>query len=115
VLNSPLCMSDSSCSPMTDLGSVKVRGETVVEDELVHEGAEQFDDFVEAELKGLAERAEEAGICLDCLSDRLVVELVAGLVRSGTPVADILNMVAEGLDEAEEEEAEKSWRPRRMH
>jgi hypothetical protein len=80
-----------------------------------HEDAPEFEEFVEAELKGLAERAQEAGMCLDCLSDRLLVELVAGLVRSGAPVADILNMVAEGLDLAEEGEAESTRRTRRMH
>lgn len=86
-----------------------------MENEFVHEDATEFEEFVEAELRGLAERAQEAGICLDCLSDRLLVEVVAGLVRSGAPVADILNMVAEGLDEAEGEEAEESRRSRRMH
>ena len=86
-----------------------------MQDELVHEDAPEFEEFVETELKGLAERAQEAGVCLDCLSDRLLVELVAGLVRSGAPAADILNMVAEGLDEAEEEDTEKSRRSRRMH
>ena len=86
-----------------------------MEDELVHEDAQEFEDFVETELKGLAERAQQAGICLDCLSDRLLVEVVAGLVRSGAAAADILNMVAEGLDEAEEEDPEKSRRLHRMH
>ena len=86
-----------------------------MQDEFVHEDAPEFEEFVETELKGLAERAQEAGVCLDCLSDRLLVELVAGLVRSGAPAADILNMVAEGLDEAEEEDTEKSRRSRRMH
>ena len=86
-----------------------------MEDEFVHEDAPEFEEFVEAELKGLAERAQEAGICLDCLSDRLLVELVAGLVRSGAPAADILNMVAEGLEEAEEEDTEKSRRSHGMH
>ena len=86
-----------------------------MEDELVHEDAQEFEDFVETELKGLAERAQQAGICLDCLSDRLLVELVAGLVRSGASAADILNMVADGLDEAEEEGPEKSRRSHRMH
>ena len=86
-----------------------------MEDELVHEDAQEFEDFVETELKGLAARAQEAGICLDCLSDRLLVELVAGLVRSGASAADILNMVANGLDEAEEDSPEKSRRSHRMH
>jgi hypothetical protein len=85
-----------------------------MEDELVHEDAQEFEDFVETELKGLAARAQEAGICLDCLSDRLLVELVAGLVRSGASAADILNMVADGLDEAEEG-AEGRRRSHRMH
>jgi hypothetical protein len=86
-----------------------------MQDELVHEDAQEFEDFVETELKGLAERAKEAGICLDCLSDRLLVELVAGLVRSGASAADILNMVADGLDEAEGDEPENSKRSRHMH
>jgi hypothetical protein len=86
-----------------------------MEDELVHEDAPEFEDFVETELKGLAERAQEAGICLDCLSDRLLVEVVAGLVRSGASAADILNMVAEGLDQAEAEGAEGNRRAHRMH
>jgi hypothetical protein len=54
-----------------------------MEDELVHEDAQEFEDFVETELKGLAARAQEAGICLDCLSDRLLVELVAGTCPFG--------------------------------
>jgi hypothetical protein len=86
-----------------------------MEDELVHEDAQEFDDFVETELKGLEARAQEAGICLDCLSGRLLVELVAGLVRWGASAADILNMVADGLDETEEEDPEKSRRSHRMH
>ncbi len=86
-----------------------------MQDELVHKEEPGFEDFIETELKGLAQRAEEAGICLDCLSDRLLVELVAGLVRSGAHAADILNMVAEGLDAAEEDAAEKSGRSHRMH
>ena len=86
-----------------------------MENELVHEEAPEFEEFVETELKGLAERAHEAGICLDCLSDRLLVEVVAELVRSGASAADILNMVADGLDEAEEEGAEGGRRAHRMH
>lgn len=86
-----------------------------MEDKLIHEDAQEFEVLVETELKGLAERAQDAGICLDCLSDRLLVELVAGLVRSGASAADILNMVADGLDQAEEEGAEGSRRSHRMH
>lgn len=86
-----------------------------MQDELVHEDAQEFEDFVETELKGLAERAQEAGICLDCLSDRLLVELVAGLVRSGATAADILNMVADGLDEAADDDGENGKRSRHMH
>ena len=86
-----------------------------MQDELVHKEEPGFEDFIETELKGLAQRAEEAGICLDCLSDRLLVELVAGLVRAGAHAADILNMVAEGLDAAEEDAAEKSGQSHRMH
>jgi hypothetical protein len=86
-----------------------------MENELVHEDAPEFEEFVETELKGLAERAQEAGICLDCLNDRLLVEVVTGLIRSGASAADILNMVAEGLDEAEEEHSEGGRRAHRMH
>lgn len=87
-----------------------------MQDELVHEEEPGFEDFIETELKGLAKRAEEAGICMDCLSDRLLVELVAGIVRSGANAADVLGMVAEGLDEAgEEDAAERSRRSHRMH
>jgi hypothetical protein len=86
-----------------------------MEEELVHDDAPEFEEFVDTELKGLAQRAQEAGICFDCLSDRLLVELVAGLVHSGTPVADILNMVADGLDEAESDAADNGRRSRRMH
>lgn len=86
-----------------------------MEDALFHSDEQEFEEFVEAELKGLAERAQEAGICLDCLSDRLLIELVAGLVRSGAPAADILSMVAEGMEDAEEENAEEGRRSRRMH
>ena len=86
-----------------------------MQDELVHEDAQEFEDFVETELKGLAERAQESGICLDCLSDRLLVELVAGLVRSGATAADILNMVADGLDEAADDDGENGKRSRHMH
>lgn len=86
-----------------------------MENELVHEGAPEFEEFAETELKGLAERAQEAGICLDCLSDRLLVELVAGLVRSGATAGDILNMVAEGLDDAEEQGADGGRRWHGMH
>lgn len=87
-----------------------------MQDELVHEDTQEFEEFVEAELRGLAERAQEAGICLDCLSDRLLVEVVAGLVRSGVSAADILSMVAEGLDEGEGEDAGNNGRrSHRMH
>ena len=86
-----------------------------MQDELVHEGAPGFEDFIEIELKRLADRAEEAGICPDCLSDRLVVELVAGLVRSGAHPADILTMVAEGMDEAGDEDGAKPRRSHRVH
>jgi hypothetical protein len=74
-----------------------------VEDDLLHEDAAAFEFFIEAELEGLSKRAENAGLCFDCLRDRLVVELVAGLLRSGTPVADILDMVSEALDEVDDE------------
>lgn len=86
-----------------------------MQDELVHEDMPEFEEFVERELKGLAERAQEARICYDCLSDRLLVELVAGLVSSGASAADILNMVADGLDEAEGDEPENGKRSRHMH
>ena len=85
-----------------------------MENDLVHEDAPEFEEFVEKELKGLAERAQVARICLACLSDRLLLELVAGLVRSGASAADILNIVADGLDEAESDYADNGRRSRHM-
>ena len=67
-----------------------------------HNGDPAFEDFLEQELKALADRAEEADICIDCLTDRILVEMVASLMRSGISAPDILNMVADGMALAEE-------------
>ncbi len=85
-------------------------------DEFIHENDPEFDAFIEETLKGIGERAQEKGICVECLSDRLIVELVSGVARSGVPVSAILAMVGEGMDTAEADAAsEKDARARRMH
>ena len=73
---------------------------------LVHEGEPGFDDFVEEVMTLLGHRAQQRGICIDCLTDRLVIEMVAGLARTGVPASDILSLVADGFVEAEEDESE---------
>ena len=70
----------------------------------IHDGESAFETFVERELTGLASRARDERICLDCLGGRLVVEFVAGLARTGCSPQAILEMVVEGLDGAEEDE-----------
>lgn len=85
-----------------------------MQDEPIHWGDEGFDSFAEEELAGLAERAEARGICLDCLSDRLIFEIVAGLVRSGVSDTDILALVEDAMAEAEED-ADATQRPPRLH
>lgn len=85
-------------------------------DSTIHEADPGFDEFIEDTLKTLADRAQEKGICIECLSDRLIVELVSGMARSGVAVSAILAMVGEGMDAAEAEVApEGESRSRRMH
>jgi hypothetical protein len=45
-----------------------------MKDKFIHEDDTRFDEFIEETLKGLSERSEEHGICVECLSDRLIVE-----------------------------------------
>lgn len=85
-------------------------------DSFIHETDPGFEDFIEENLKGLADQAQEHGICPECLSDRLIVELVSGLVRSGVAVSAILGMVGDGIDAAEGDAApEEKAGARRMH
>lgn len=87
-----------------------------MQDDQVHWDDPGFDEFIEEELSGLAERAQARGICLDCLSDRLIFEVIAGLVRGGVPDTEILALVEDALEDAErEEEDETAQRPPRMH
>lgn len=72
-----------------------------------HWGDAEFEDFVARELEGLADRARSKGICFDCLSDRLIFEVVAGLAQSGVSDEEILGVVQDALDDAvESDEAE---------
>jgi len=85
-------------------------------DGFIHENDPSFEEFIEGILKTIGERAQENGICNECLSDRLIVELVSGVARSGVPVSAILAMVGEGLDAVETDRVSDSeGRPRRMH
>ncbi|SDE63164.1 hypothetical protein [Ruegeria marina] len=85
-------------------------------DGTTHSDQQAFEDFIQRELKALADRAQDQRICIDCLTDRLIVEMVASLARAGVPAADILSMVADGMTLAEEPEGrEGSGRPPRMH
>lgn len=87
-----------------------------MQDDTIHENDPGFEDFLEEEMTRLGHRAQQRGICMDCLTDRFVVELVASLARAGVPPADILSMVVDGLSLAEEEEAqERGGRGHRMH
>jgi hypothetical protein len=87
-----------------------------MKDTFIHEDDTRFDEFVEETLKGLSERAEEHGICVECLSDRLIVELVSGLARSGVAASAILGMVGDGMDAAEADaDSEREGQSRRMH
>ena len=86
-----------------------------MQDDDLHWDDEGFDAFIEKELTGLAERAEAQGICLDCLSDRLIFEIVAGLVRSGVSDTDILALVEDAIDDAERQGDEGEARPPRVH
>jgi len=85
-------------------------------DQFIHDNEPEFNAFLEETMKTLGERAEAKGICIECLSDRLIVELVSGMARSGVAVSAILAMVGEGLDAAETEAVEKdTTSPHRMH
>lgn len=85
-------------------------------DQYIHDNEPEFNAFLDETLKTLGEQAEEQGICLECLSDRLVVELVAGMVRSGVAVSAILAMVGEGIEAAETSAEQKTDSgSRRMH
>jgi hypothetical protein len=88
-----------------------------MQDDDIHNGDQVFEDFLEKELKALGDRAQKAHICIDCLTDRLLVEMVASLMRSGISTPDILNMVADGMALAEETEngGEGNDRSRRVH
>lgn len=86
-----------------------------MQDEPIHWGDSEFEDFVEEELAGLAERAQARGICIDCLSDRLIFEVVAGLVRSGVSESEIMSVVQDALAEAEDEQADYDSTPPRIH
>ncbi|MFC6639887.1 hypothetical protein GV827_22030 [Sulfitobacter sp. JBTF-M27] len=86
-----------------------------MQDDGHHWGDASFEDFVEQELLGLAARAQEKGICIDCLSDRLILEFVVGLVRSGVAETEVLNIVHEAFDEAEAEALEVRDAPPRVH
>lgn len=87
-----------------------------MQDEPIHEGQPGFEDFIEEEMARLGHRAQQRGICVDCLTDRFIVEMVANLARAGVPASDILDMVADGLALAEEESAEdRDGRPHRVH
>ncbi|MEW9922137.1 hypothetical protein AB2B41_21230 [Marimonas sp. MJW-29] len=80
-----------------------------------HWGDAPFEEFLEAELLGLAERAQAKGICIDCLSDRLILELVVGLMRNGVAETEVLSIVHEAFDEADAEAGERRGAPHRLH
>ena len=82
-------------------------------DDAIHNGDQVFEDFVETQLLALADRAQQKGICIDCLTDRILVEMVASLMRSGISTPDILNMVADGMALAEEPDDDGGNGPRR--
>ncbi|WP_223423967.1 hypothetical protein [Tateyamaria pelophila] len=87
-----------------------------MKDSFIHETDPGFEDFIEKTMQGLAEQAQENGICPECLSDRLIVELVSGMVRSGAPVSAILSMVGDGIDGAYgDPDTEEKEGSRRMH
>ena len=72
----------------------------------IHDGQPGFEDFLEEEIALLSHHARQRGICLDCLTDRLIVEMVANLARAQVPATDILGMVVDGLVLAEPDEPE---------
>ncbi len=84
-------------------------------DGTIHSEDPGFEDFVQRELSGLAERADAQGICIDCLTDRIIVELVASLTRAGISARDILSMVLDGMDLAQAATDQEDGPPRRMH
>lgn len=85
-------------------------------DGTIHSDQPAFEDFIERELKGLGDRAQKQGICIDCLQDRMIVEIVASLTRANVSASDILIMVADGIALAEGPEmVEGNGRPRRVH
>ncbi|MBP0480901.1 hypothetical protein [Sagittula salina] len=82
----------------------------------IHEGEPGFEDFLNEQMALLGQRARQRGICLDCLTDRLIVEMVANLARAEIPASDILSMVVDGLTLAEgEDEAERAPCIHRFH
>lgn len=86
-----------------------------MQDNMTHEGEPGFEDFIEEEMATLGHRAQQRGICIDCLTDRLIVEMVANLARSGVASSDILSMVVDGLSLAEEDEpVERAGRVHRI-
>lgn len=85
-------------------------------DQLIHDNEPEFNKFIDEMLTTVGENAEKQGICMECLSDRLVVELVSGMVRSGVAVSAILAMVGEGIEAAESNvERNTDGNSRRMH
>ncbi len=86
-----------------------------MQDDVIHDGDPGFEDFLEEEMARLGQRAQQRGICIDCLTDRFIVEMVASLARSGMPSSDILGMVVDGLLMAEEEGGDGTERVHRLH
>ena len=82
----------------------------------IHENDTGFDEFIEETLKGLSERVQKHGICLECLSDRLIFEMVSGMARSGVPASQILSIVGDGIDAVvADEDSENEGQSRRIH
>lgn len=73
-----------------------------MQDDPHHWGDALFEKFVAEELDGLARRATAAGICIGCLSDRLLVEMIVSLVRNGASEDDIADLVQDALDQSDE-------------
>jgi len=88
-----------------------------LQDDPHHWGDALFEKFVAEELDGLARRATAAGICIGCLSDRLLVEMIVSLVRNGASEDDIDDLVQDALDQSDEtDDVElRPERPSRMH